>query len=302
MSDTRTIYLLTPETVFCSDPGASNFAYLDMSEFDNLNPTRGTVVAGKAGALSTYEPYDATITLTFQSREARAEWIQNNADRVYQIAVANTINQSRVYNKSCAITSFEFLENEFINGIQTKLTLKMFGKWQSSLTRLDINAGTYSGGSKSYTVQTAPTHYEWSYVYDDALAYGSTVYTSAIDLQGEHAFVMKSEAGSGLTLTLKSDYNGRTFQLESLWPDLITGLSTDFVAYPDNVLEDPSIFSMLNAGTVATYGWNIEQNEFPFLYDMLNNADKFPISVGATNQAGNAVPIRVYAYTKQDFI
>jgi len=303
--DTRTIYLLTPETIFCSDPSASNFTYLDVSEFDNLNPTRGTIVSGSAGAVSTYAPYEATMTLTFEDRERRAQWIQDNSERVYQIAVANTRNNLRVYNKRCAITSFEFLENEFVNGVQTKLTLELFGRWTSTLTKLDLNTGNYEGGTKEFTTPLTSgidSVSKWCYTYDSDLSYGTTVYTTAINLNGEHGFIMSSQPGLGLTLTLKSDYNGRTFQLESKWPDVITGLSTDFVAYPYTSVADPDRFTIPEGGTVATYGWNIEQNEFPFLYDMLNHADSFPIAVGAVNQTGNAVPIDVYAYTRQDFI
>jgi len=300
MADTRTIYLLTPETVFCSDPNANNgTAYLDMSEFDNLNPTRGTIVAGMAGAVSSYEPYDASIVLTFDSREARAAWIQENGDRVYQIAVANTLNQARVYNKKCAITSFEFLENSYINGIQTKITLKLFGKWQSSLTKLQLNTGIYSGGTKEYSAGGGSP---FAYTYDSNLAYGSTAYTSAINLDGEHGFVIVAPAVAGLTLALTSDYNGRLFQIESKYADLITGLSTDFVAYPYTATDNVTMFSMLQGGTVMTYGWNVELDELPYLYDMFNNVNNFPISVGAINQSSNGVPVSVYAYTTQDFI
>lgn len=300
MGDTRTIYLLTPETVFCSDPNVNNgMVYLDMSEFDNLNPTRGTIVAGMAGAVSSYEAYDASIVLTFDSREARAAWIQENGDRVYQIAVANTLNQSRVYNKKCAITSFEFLENSYINGIQTKITLKLFGKWQSSLSKLELNTGVYSGGTKEYTTGD---YSPFTYVYDSNLAYGTTAYITAINLDGEHGFVMVAPAGSGLTLTLKSDYNGKLFQIESKHHNLITGLSSEFVAYPFTATNGITRFSMLQGGTVMTYGWNIELDELPYLYDMFNNVNDFPISVGAINQASNSVPIAAYAYTTQDFI
>lgn len=299
MADTRTIFLLTPETSFCSDPSLPGYSYLDLSEFDNLNPTRGTIVSGMAGAVSTYEPYDAALTITFKSREERANWIQTNGDRVYQIAVANTLNQQRVYNKRAAITSFEFLENPYINGVQTKITLRLFGKWQSSLTAIDVNTGTYTGGTKEYTQGTDSPLY---YVYDNALAYGSTVYASSIDLQGEHGFILNATPGLSLTITMRSGYNNRVFQLESKYSNLITGFSTDFVAYPFTAFTDVGPFTMLDGGTVVTYGWNVEDNEMPYLYDMLNNIDLYPISVGAVNQTGNAVPVSVYVYTTQDFI
>lgn len=301
MADTRTLFLLTQDNTFCSDPNLTDkgYSYLDMSEFDNLNPTRGTIVAGMAGAVSSYEPYEATVILTFDSREQRAEWIQTNGDQVYQIAVANTINQSRVYNKKCAIVAFEFLENSYINGIQTKLTIKLFGKWQSSLSQLQINTGVYTGGTKEYTRGDESPFY---YAYDSELAYGSTTYTTAITLDTEQGFVMVSSVGSGLTLTLTSDYNGHLFQLESRYASLITGLSTDFVAYPYTAFDNLGTFSMLDGGTVLTYGWNILDEEFPYLYDMLNHVKDYPISVGAINQTGTSVPVQVYAYTVQDFI
>lgn len=317
-----------------------------MSDFDNLNPTRGTVVSGLAGAVSTYEPYDATITLTFKNRQERAEWIQKNSEQVYQIAVANTINQKRVYNKKCAITSFEFVENPYTNGIQTVLTLKLFGKWQSSLTEIEINSETYSGGTKSYSVDvpireidegasgvagepeedgrvpythtayswsadgTDPTDYTWStprvkksYAYDSELRYGVAHYVSAIKLGGEHGFLLTTKPrNGGLTVNLKSDYNGHQFALESKRPNLITGLSSNFVSYPYTSFTALDQFTMLDGGTVTSYGWNIENNEMPYLYEMFNNVEKYPISVGAVDQNGALVPIHVYTYTAQDFI
>lgn len=515
MSDTRTIYLLTKDNIYCSDPQIKQssdlpITYLDMSEFDNLNPTRGTVVSGLAGAVATYEPYDATITLTFKNRQERAEWIQKNSERVYQIAVANTISQNRVYNKKCAITSFEFVENPYTNGIQTVLTLKLFGKWQSSLTEIEINSGTYSGGTKSYTrdiqvretddstdgvagepeedgrvpyIHTAyswsadgtdrftavypgenllansagpfkpiglgtadnwevyqnttihlvhgetytisgktngyfslyhdgytesnktvlwfvnssqtnvivssdttgttgtsfvwgdatgtyylrvntyhpastntiyaknikvesgkvatiytsapsedqegaypkfigtytdyvaedstdPSVYTWStprvkksYAYDSELRYGVTHYVSAIKLNGEHGFVLATKPrNGGLTVNLQSEYNAHKFALESNWPNLITGLSSNFVAYPYTSFTALDRFTMLAGGTVTSYGWNIENNEMPYLYEMFNNVEKYPVSVGAVDQNGTLVPIHVYTYTAQDFI
>ena len=524
MSDTRTIYLLTQDDIYCSDPQIKQssdlpLTYLDMSEFDNLNPTRGTVVSGLAGAVSTYEPYEATVTLTFKNREERAEWIQKNSEQVYQIAVANTINQNRVYNKKCAITSFEFVENPYTNGIQTVLTLKLFGKWQSSLTEIEINSGTYSGGTKSYSVDapvreigegvsgvagepeedgrvpythtawswssdgtdrftiqypgenllldsdiirigtgdnfgdlgpagtakidlfnsfrgktitisfdvewsnwsnsedfnnrlgaewhlyfydgsdyyirvweaisqesqskhrysttvtvpdkeitlveegslynqsnaaatightkievgntptawtpapeedpvnayplyrgeytdyteadsTDPSVYTWgtprvkkTYAYDSKLRYGITHYVSAIKLDGEHGFVLATKPrNGGLTVNLQSDYNGHQFALESNWPNLITGLSSEFVAYPYTSFTAIDRFTMLAGGTVTSYGWNIENNEMPYLYEMFNNVEKYPVSVGAVDQNGTLVPIHVYTYTAQDFI
>lgn len=299
MEDTRTIYLHTPEETFSSDPSDNGYQYLDLSDFDNLNPTRGTVVAGKGGTVATYEPYEVELTVTFTSREQRAQWIQKNADRVYQISVANTPNHMRVYNKKCAITGFEFLENPYINGVQTKIHLKMFGRWQSSLTKLDINAGEYSGGTKEFTQGGQSPYY---YVYDNALAYGLTAYTSEIELDGEQGFVLVSPPNTGLTFTLSSEYNNAILQLESKHPDLITGLSTDFVAYPYTSFVDLSKFSMLDGGTAISYGYIIENTEYPLLYDMINYVDSFPISVGAVNQAGNAASVTVYAYTSQDFI
>ena len=527
MSDTRTIYLLTKDNIYCSDPKikqSTDFpvTYLDMSEFDNLNPTRGTVVSGLAGAVSTYEPYDATITLTFNNRQERAEWIQKNSEQVYQIAVANTINQKRVYNKKCAITSFEFVENPYTNGIQTVLTIKLFGKWQSSLTEIEINSGTYSGGTKSYSVDvhvpiriretgedasgvagepeedgrvpythtawswsndgkdrftvaypgenifanssnfgfswalsgkpvvvegskvqggdvvllpengygdnslintfsttlpggtslnfsflaradvagtklhaelfggggmvnqtlttewvrytstgpldgwyhsiyfwgvgagkiymalpklstgdvsiwtpapsedpvnaypvyrgeytdytatdsTDPSVYNWgtprvkkTYAYNSELKYGVTHYVSAIKLEGERGFVLATKPrNGGLTVNLQSKYNGHQFALESNWPSLITGLSSDFVAYPFTSFTALDQFTMLAGGTVTSYGWNIENNEMPYLYEMFNNVEKYPVSVGAVDQNGTVIPIHVYTYTAQDFI
>lgn len=300
MSDTRTFYLLTPDKIFCSDPNPiANTTYLDMSEEDDLNPTRGTIVAGMAGAVSSYEPYEIAMLLTFDSREQRAEWVQKYSEQVYQIAVSNTLNQNRVYNKKCAIVSFEFLENSYINGIQTKLTLKLFGKWQSSLTELEINTGVYSGGTKEYTRGDVSPHY---YVYDSALAYGSTTYTSKIELETEAGFVMIAPSGSGLTLTMTSAYNGHLFQIESRYANTITGLSTDFVAYPSTATSGIDMFKMLDGGTVMTYGWNVEMEELPYLYDMFNHAQDYPISVGAINQTGVSVPVAVYIYTTQDFI
>lgn len=300
MSDTRTLFLFTSNgTGFVSDPrytGNLDVSYLDMSEVDELNPTRGAIMNGQAGAISTVEPYDVKFVLTFKDRESRASWIQANADRVNQLSVANTINQDKLYNKRAVLTYFQFTENKYINGVQAEITLKLFGRWQSSLVHKIINKNTYSGGTKSYTTGNG-------YKYDDQLRYGSTSYSSELGLNGESGFVLRATAGGELTLTISSGkYPGRTIELESRYADIITGFSSDYVAYPVDSFKGLAANSILDGGTTVSYGWEIAAADMPFLYDILNHMDTYPISLGAVNGANVPVPVTVYAYSTADFI
>lgn len=459
MADTRTIFLLSDKNIYCSDPKLNNEAtYLDLSDFDSLNPTLDLSVAGNA-MVSSYQPYEVSMTATFNTRSERATWIQTNAGRIKQIAVANTSDQGRVWNKKAALTGVEFIENTYVNGVQTVLKFKLFGKWQSTLTEIPIASGVYSGGTKQYAdtgypdytnytdknlinntktlrgnnifssnisdagttddgfrytkssvawasirialntvpdwtvgekytysldikntgtntvgiriygdinehtkkLTDVPPDNEWhryshavtakgnieplrfepetastngeifmkapklefgevskpewrpsqldldsglyvpyAYQYNNELRYGSTVYTSALDLGNETGFVVVATRGAGLSINIKG--GDTLLTLESSYSDLITGFSSEYVAYPYTAFDNLTKFTILEGGTLLTYGLNIEPQEMPILYDLLNNADTTPLTIGALNQLGKPVPVKVYGYTQQDFI
>ena len=300
--DTRTIYLHTDNKTFTSDPSETgNVEYLDVSEYDNLNPTRATVIAGGAGSIATAEPYEANFTLTFSSRESRGEWVQTYADNITRISVANAQGKSRVYNKRCTITGLEFIDNPYINGVQTKITLKLFGKWQSSLTKLDVNVGTYEGGSKQFTTAGIQG---LSYVYSNQLSYGQNNYRSAIDIGNEHGFVINAGVGTSVNLTLSTPtIQGETFTLSSAYPDLITGLSSELVGYPHTEFDNLDRFTILENGSVLAYGWKYDDvSELIKLFNIANNVDTWETTIAAATDSGSLLPVDVYAYSRQDFI
>lgn len=298
MADTRTIFLLSDKNIYCSDPNLNENGniYLDLSDFDSLNPTLDLSVAGNA-MVSSYQPYEVSMTATFKGRGERAEWVQKNAGKIRQIAVANTSNQNRLWNKKAALTGVEFVENPYVNGVQSVLKFKLFGKWQSTLTEIPTLSGVYSGGTKSYSLgETSPNYY----VYNSELRYGSTAYTSALDLGQETGFVVVATRGAGLSINIQG--GDTLLTLESGYSELVTGFSSEYVAYPYTAFNNLDKFTILEGGTLLTYGWNIEPQEMPVLYDLLNNSDTTPLAIGALNQLGKPVPVNVYGYTQQDFI
>lgn len=159
MADTRQIYLISNDpdaqrkgtmkaTVFCSDPSVKRIwndankpvTYLDMSEISDFNGKLKVTNYTTLGTITTLDNPSVTMTLTFDNRDARADWINKHLENVVQIAVVNSSNTKRWWNKRTRITSVDFQDNPYVNGVQAKITLDLFGHWQSSF-RLVVDAG-----------------------------------------------------------------------------------------------------------------------------------------------------------------
>lgn len=154
MADTRTIYLHTGIETFSSDPSDSQYMYLDMSDYDSLNPQYQSTIKLSSGVAGIYESTKAKITLTFKGensgRDARADWVNKYAERINKISVNTTENKSAVFNKSATVSEVEFIDTPYIDGAQVIIEVTMFGRWQSALTVLETVSEKYEGGSKTY--------------------------------------------------------------------------------------------------------------------------------------------------------
>lgn len=154
MADTRTIYLHTGIETFSSDPSDLQFLYLDMSDYDNLNPQYQSTIKLSSGVAGIYESTKAKITLTFKGensgRDARADWVNKYAERINKISVNTTENKSAVFNKSATVSEVEFIDTPYIDGAQVIIEVTMFGRWQSALTILETVSEKYEGGNKTY--------------------------------------------------------------------------------------------------------------------------------------------------------
>lgn len=152
--DTRTIYLHTNDTIFTSDPADTDYTYLDMSNYDSLNPEYSSTIRVQYGVIGVYDDYNVKITLTFtgrnSGRDERAEWVNKYGHNIKQISVATTPTKSYVFNKSATVSSIEMIDTEFVNGAMVVVTLTLFGRWQSSLNWQQTHTEEYSGGTKKY--------------------------------------------------------------------------------------------------------------------------------------------------------
>lgn len=163
MADTRTIYLHTGIETFSSDPSDSQYMYLDMSDYDNLNPQYQSTIKLSSGVAGIYESTKAKITLTFKGensgRDARADWVNKYAERINKISVNTTENKSAVFNKSATVSEVEFIDTPYIDGAQVIIEVTMFGRWQSALTVLETVSEKYDGGTKQYMGDYIPKEY-----------------------------------------------------------------------------------------------------------------------------------------------
>lgn len=156
MSDTRTIYLKNNEgAVYSSDPSTNGYEYLNMSDFDSLNPSDNSIFTSASNTSLLYSSYDVKLVLTFMSdydngRQARAEWVAQNQNSINQISVANTNNPNLIFSKQAKIKTIDFVENPYVNGVQAELTLELAGRWQSSVKRTRATVYPYTGGTKKY--------------------------------------------------------------------------------------------------------------------------------------------------------
>lgn len=191
MADTRTIYLHTDDTTFTSDPTESDYTYLDMSEYDSLNPEYSSTIRVQDGVIGVYDDYDANITLTFtgrnSGRDERADWVNKYGHKIKQISVATTSTKSYVFNKSATVSSIEMIDTEFVNGAMVVINLTLFGRWQSSFNWQQTHTEEYSGGTKKYYMPLEiPDYTDTSltdYAYTDEALVGNVNVTVSDDIQ-----------------------------------------------------------------------------------------------------------------------
>lgn len=160
MADTRTIYLHTGTETFSSDPTDTQYKYLDMSDYDSLNPEYQSTIKLSNGVAGIYEDAKAKITLTFKGansgRDERAEWVNKYAERINKISVSSTNNKGQVFNKSATVSYVEFIDTPYIDGVQVQIEVTMFGRWQSALSIIETVTEKYEGGSKAYLGEYTP--------------------------------------------------------------------------------------------------------------------------------------------------
>ena len=192
--DTRTIYLHTNDTIFTSDPADTDYTYLDMSDYDSLNPEYSSTVRVQDGVIGVYDDYNVKITLTFtgrnSGRDERAEWVNKYGHKIKQISVATTPTKSYVFNKSATVSSIEMIDTEFVNGAMVVINLTLFGRWQSSLNWQQTHTEEYTGGTKKYYMtyqipdytNIALTNYAYT---DSALVGNSQINAPATNEQGQ---------------------------------------------------------------------------------------------------------------------
>lgn len=156
MSDTRTIYLKNNSgTIYSSDPSNVGYEYLNISDFDSVNPSENSIFTSATDTSLMYSSYDVKLVLTFISdydnaRQARADWVATNQNSITQISVANTNNPDLIFSKQAKVKTVDFIENHYVNGVQAELTLELAGRWQSSIQRTSATVYPYTGGTKKY--------------------------------------------------------------------------------------------------------------------------------------------------------
>lgn len=221
MADTRTIYLHTDDTTFTSDPTESDYTYLDMSEYDSLNPEYSSTIRVQDGVIGVYDDYDANITLTFtgrnSGRDERADWVNKYGHKIKQISVATTPTKSYVFNKSATVSSIEMIDTEFVNGAMVVINLTLFGRWQSSLNWQQTHTEEYSGGTKKYYMSYKIPDYTNSalsdFMYTDAAMLDNVEVAVSDDVVVENKTISKADQAytdqskaSNITATFKVNY------------------------------------------------------------------------------------------------
>lgn len=333
MADTRTIYLHTEDTIFTSDPTDTDYTYLDMSEYDSLNPEYSSTIRVQDGVIGVYDDYDVKITLTFtgrnSGRDERADWVNKYGHKIKQISVATTSTKSYVFNKSATVSSIEMIDTEFVNGAMVVINLTLFGRWQSSLNWQQTHTEEYSGGTKKYYMpleipdytDTALTNYAYTdaalvgnvkdtpelfdaetnkYTYN--YKYGSTIMRNQIELdpdKNRFIIVIEPNYKSG-SITLANEEHSSTITSSNL--SSTSGISSDFITYTTGLFNNTNKFTMLDKGYVASTVWDNISDEYAKLYSITNTLNTDPANINVTNEAGQHIPFNLYVYSVQDFI
>lgn len=333
MADTRTIYLHTGIETFSSDPSDSQFLYLDMSDYDNLNPQYQSTIKLSSGVAGIYESTKAKITLTFKGensgRDARADWVNKYAERINKISVNTTENKSAVFNKSATVSEVEFIDTPYIDGAQVIIEVTMFGRWQSALTVLETTSEKYEGGSKKYGEYninsndyynasilgkalvnhailgrkesvTTPSQTGYAYTYD--YTYGTTTLQNQIALPKDRNRFMLAIDSQYSVATITLSANGKRATISTSRLSANSSLSSDFVAYDITAFVDTDKFLLLNSGLVASVVWDNLASQYAVLYQIMNSVGDTAADISVTTTGGQHIPFKLYTYSIQDFI
>lgn len=289
MSDTRTIYLKNNEgTIYSSDPSTKGYAYLNMSDFDSLNPSDNSIFTLTSNTSLLYSSYDIKLVLTFMSdydngRQARAEWIAKNQNAINQISVANTNNQDLIFSKQAKIKTIDFVENPYVNGVQAELTLELAGRWQSSVKRTRAIVYPYTGGTKKYT-------YKYNY------KYGYQIITDEVKTDGYNGFIINIPSQTtpvNVTLTAP---NGLSATIKTSQTNVPLQISSDMIGYS---LDNFDTFTLLNKGFPASKYWDNLLSVYSTIQTILNFNT---VAVSVTSGTGTSIPFEFYLYKLQDLI
>lgn len=332
MGDTRTIYLHTGIETFSSDPSDSQYMYLDMSDYDSLNPQYQSTIKLSSGVAGIYESTKAKITLTFKGensgRDARADWVNKYAERINKISVNTTENKSAVFNKSAVVSEVEFIDTPYIDGAQVIIEVTMFGRWQSELTILETVSEKYEGGDKVYYSEyqevsesktsivgyayvglaevgdssTPDTQLYNSNTYSYNYTYGNTTLQNQIALPKDRNRFMLAIDSQYSVATITLSANGKRATISTSRLSANSSLSSDFVAYDITAFVDTDRFLLLNSGLVASVVWDNLASQYAVLYQIMNSVGDTPADISVTTTGGQHIPFKLYTYSIQDFI
>jgi len=289
MSDTRTIYLKNNDgTIYSSDPSTVGYEYLNISDFDSLNPSENSIFTSASNTSLMYSSYDIKLVLTFVSdydngRQARADWIAKNQNSINQISVANTNNHDLIFSKQAKIKTIDFIENPYMNGVQAELTLELAGRWQSSVQRTSATVYPYTGGTKKYT-------YKYTY------KYGYQIITDEVKTDGYNGFIINIPSQTtpiNVTLTAPS---GLSATLTTSQVNVPLQISSDMIGYS---LDNFNTFTLLNKGFPASKYWDNLLSVYSTIQTILN-ANTVTVSVASST--GSTIPFEFYLYKLQDLI
>lgn len=289
MSDTRTIYLKNNDgTIYSSDPSNVGYGYLNISDFDSLNPSENSIFTSATNISLIYSSYDVKLVLTFISnydngRQARADWISKNQNSINQISVANTNNPDLIFSKQAKIKTIDFVENPYVNGVQAELTLELAGRWQSSVKRTSATVYPYTGGTKKYS-------YKYNY------KYGYQVITDEVITDGYNGFIINIPSQTtpvNVTLTAPS---GLSATISTSQTNVPLQISSDMIGYS---LDNFDTFTLLNKGFPASKYWDNLLSVYSTIQTILN-ANKVNVSVASNT--GSTIPFEFYLYKLQDLI
>lgn len=332
MGDTRTIYLNTGIETFSSDPSDSQYMYLDMSDYDSLNPQYQSTIKLSSGVAGIYESTKAKITLTFKGensgRDDRADWVNKYAERINKISVNTTEHKSAVFNKSAVVSEVEFIDTPYIDGAQVIIEVTMFGRWQSALTVLETVSEKYEGGDKVYyseyqeVTKSKTSRVGYAYVglaevgddstpdeqtitsntYSYNYTYGITTLQNQITLPKDRNRFMLAIDSQYSVATITLSANGKRATISTSRLSANSSLSSDFVAYDITAFVDTDKFLLLNSGLVASVVWDNLTSQYAVLYQIMNSVGDTPADISVTTTGGQHIPFKLYTYSIQDFI